>query len=92
MSKTKHSRFHGTNLPPDFAEVPGLLLENWCWLPETLQQMSCHYTSLSPKYMAEWRAAHPGEPDPPVKLPAELQRQLLESRNAHRGLRLLYHL
>ncbi|EGX89137.1 metallopeptidase MepB [Cordyceps militaris CM01] len=92
VSKTKYARFHGTSLPFDFIEVPSMLLENWCWIPETLQQMSCHYTSLDPGYLAEWRTTHPGEPDPPTKLPAELQRQLLENRDVHRGLQLLYHL
>ncbi|KAK3181178.1 Thimet oligopeptidase [Lecanicillium sp. MT-2017a] len=92
VSKTKYARFHGTNLLPDFVEVPSLLLENWCWVPETLQDLSCHYTSLNPDYLAEWRAAHPGEPDPPTKLPSELQKQLLENRNVNRGLQLLYHL
>lgn len=74
VSKTKYARFHGTNLPFDFIEIPSMLLENWCWIPETLQQMSCHYTRLDPGYLAEWRAAHPGETDPPTKLPSKLQK------------------
>jgi Zn-dependent oligopeptidase len=32
----------------DFIEVPGLLLEKWCWLPDQLKKLSGHFKSSKP--------------------------------------------
>jgi metallopeptidase MepB len=48
LSKTKYSRFHGTSVVGDFVEAPSQMLENWCWEPKVLQQMSSHYQTKEP--------------------------------------------
>jgi metallopeptidase MepB len=52
LSKTKFARFHGTSVARDFVEAPSQMLENWCWEPKVLEQMSSHYQTkkhLSPE-------------------------------------------
>ncbi|THH10464.1 hypothetical protein EW145_g1314 [Phellinidium pouzarii] len=43
LSKTRFSRFHGTSVAGDFVEAPSQMLENWCWEPKVLAQMSQHF-------------------------------------------------
>ena len=89
ISHTKYSRFHGTRLPVDIGEMPSTLLENWCWTKDILKELSCHYTTLDPDYLVQWRKDNPGQPDPPAKIPDELLDNILKSRNIDRGQ---YHL
>lgn len=48
VSRTIYSRFHGTNTVGDFVEAPSQMLENWCWEPEQLKELSSHYESGEP--------------------------------------------
>ncbi|KAG5642147.1 hypothetical protein DXG03_003551 [Asterophora parasitica] len=48
LSKTKFARFHGTSVARDFVEAPSQMLENWCWEPKVLEQMSSHYETKKP--------------------------------------------
>ncbi|EUC54471.1 metallopeptidase MepB [Rhizoctonia solani AG-3 Rhs1AP] len=48
LSKTRFARFHGTSVARDFVEAPSQMLENWCWEPEVLRKMSCHYEKKEP--------------------------------------------
>lgn len=90
ISRTKFSRFHGTQLPVDFGEMPSTLLENWCWDREILKHLSRHYTLLSKQYLSEWHEKYPESPDPPAQIPDDLLETIVKSRNTHRGLRLLH--
>ncbi|KAJ5997164.1 hypothetical protein N7522_008824 [Penicillium canescens] len=89
LARTKYTRFHGWRAPPDFAEAPSVMLENWCWIKDELRQMSCHYTSLDSKLLEDWQLRHPGLPVPPTQIPDELLDPLVESRNHNRALWLL---
>lgn len=51
--------------------------------------MSCHYTSLDPEWLEDWRSHHPGQPIPPTQVPDELLNPLVKSRNHNRALWLL---
>ncbi|KAF5637179.1 peptidase M3A M3B [Fusarium sp. NRRL 52700] len=73
LSKTKYARFHGTNLPPDFGEMPSMLLENLCWRQDVLEQLSCHYTHLDSRYATDWRQRNIGaDVLPDCKIPSHL--------------------
>ncbi|KAF8505246.1 metallopeptidase MepB [Hysterangium stoloniferum] len=48
LSRTAYSRFHGTAVARDFVEAPSQMLENWCWEPKVLKQMSSHYKTKEP--------------------------------------------
>ncbi|KAM0665108.1 hypothetical protein ACQRIU_005369 [Beauveria bassiana] len=76
-------------LPPDFVEIPSLMLENWCWIPQVLVSMSTHYSHLRPEYREKWQREHPGEEQPPKQLPDEIANTLVKYRYSGRGL---YHL
>ncbi|KAF5013277.1 hypothetical protein FDECE_706 [Fusarium decemcellulare] len=89
VSKTKYARFHGTNLPPDFGEMPSIFLENYCWMEEVLQRLSCHYTSLDPKHLRDWRTRNPDTPVPPREIPSQLAQPLIRNRYVNRAS---YHL
>ncbi|KXH39139.1 peptidase family M3 [Colletotrichum salicis] len=87
VSRTKHTRFHGTRVAPDFGEAPSTMLEKWCWMPDELVKMGWHYTRVDPAYMAKWKEDHAdGEEPPPETLPKELADNLVESRELNRGL------
>ncbi|KAJ3541518.1 hypothetical protein NM208_g4574 [Fusarium decemcellulare] len=89
VSKTKYVRFHGTNLPPDFGEMPSIFLENYCWMEEVLRRLSRHYTNLEPSYLEDWRDRNPDTPVPPREIPSELVQPLIRNRYMNRAS---YHL
>ena len=41
--RTKYSYFHGTSVVADFVEAPSQMLENWCWTPSVLKNLSKHW-------------------------------------------------
>ncbi|KAJ5094456.1 peptidase family M3 [Penicillium angulare] len=88
LARTKYVRFHGYRLPPDFGEMPSTLLENWCWMEDVLEKLSCHYTTLDTKYLTQWQTQHPlaGEPDPAQKVPRDLVKNLIKHRYFGKGL------
>ncbi|KAK1982245.1 peptidase family M3 [Colletotrichum cereale] len=87
VSRTNHTRFHGTRVAPDFGEAPSTMLEKWCWMPAELIRMGRHYTRVDTGYMSKWQEAHPaGEEPPPERIPAELVNKLVGSRELNRGL------
>ncbi|KAJ6022237.1 peptidase family M3 [Penicillium herquei] len=86
LAQTKYVRFHGYRLPPDFGEMPSLMLENWCWIKDILKDLSCHYTTLDENYLADWRTHHPAEPDPPKTIPDELIDNVIKHRYFNAGL------
>lgn len=92
LARTNYIRFHGYRLPPDFGEMPSIMLENWCWMKDVLEGLSCHYTTLDENYLADWRKQHPSEPDPPRKIPEGLVENLVKHRYFNRGLYHLYQL
>lgn len=92
LARTKYIRFHGYRLPPDFGEMPSIMLENWCWMKSVLEELSCHYTTLDKNYLADWQKQHPSEPNPPTKIPEGLVENLIKHRYFNRGLYHLYQL
>ncbi|KAK7445662.1 hypothetical protein CaCOL14_002234 [Colletotrichum acutatum] len=87
VSRTKHTRFHGSRVAPDFGEAPSTMLEKWCWMPDELVKMGRHYTRVNTAYMAKWREDHAdGKEPPPETMPKELADRLVKSRELNRGL------
>ncbi|KAI1446289.1 hypothetical protein F5Y02DRAFT_425955 [Annulohypoxylon stygium] len=89
LSRTKYVRFHGTRTPPDFAEAPSVMLENWCWMKDELKRMSLHFTHLSASYMEKWQTMNLGQVLP-EKIPDEMLEKLCKSRYLNRSLWFLY--
>ncbi|POR37481.1 Neurolysin, putative [Tolypocladium paradoxum] len=72
----------------DFVETPSQLLEYWCWNPETLQQLSCHYSYLSDGHR-QARCRLQGQADakqPSKELPRELIAELIASKHVNQGI------
>ncbi|PYI06109.1 zincin [Aspergillus sclerotiicarbonarius CBS 121057] len=86
LSQTQYARFHGSQGPHDFGEIPSTMLENWCWRKDVLKQLSCHYTQLSEEELSQWRTQHPGEADPPAQIPDQLVDDLIRGRYVGKGL------
>ena len=87
VSRTKYSRFHGTNTVRDFVEAPSQMLENWCWTPSQLKALSKHYSTLSPDYQAAWReSAQTHAEEPQEQLPDDLIENLIKTKNLNGAL------
>ncbi|KAF6838486.1 peptidase family M3 [Colletotrichum musicola] len=86
VSRTRHTRFHGTRVTPDFGEAPSTMLESWCWMPAELVRMSRHFTRVDESYMTAWKEAHPGRELPAEKMPVEIAENVAESRGLNRAL------
>ncbi|PWY96132.1 zincin [Aspergillus sclerotioniger CBS 115572] len=70
LGKAKYAVFSGHRTVRDFVEAPSQLLEYWCWVPECLQQLSCHYSYL---------------PEPPKEIPESLVQRLAAVKQVNQG-------
>ncbi|KAJ5595714.1 hypothetical protein N7450_002172 [Penicillium hetheringtonii] len=91
VSKTIHSRFHGTNTVRDFVEAPSQMLENWCWTPSQLRALSTHYATLSPEYLNGWqeaqkRAGKEVTGAPAAQIPDEIIDNLIRTKHVNDAL------
>jgi len=87
VSRTKYGRFHGTALSDDVCETPSAMLENFCYLRPVIRKISCHYTSLKPEYLAQWRADNADlgtNAEPPEEIPDEVIERICEERRGQR--------
>lgn len=78
VARTQYARFHGHRSPPDFFEIPSIMLENWCWLREELRNMSCHVKALK----SETQNEHLGNEK---TIPDDLLDGLIKTRHVHRA-------
>ncbi|SMR46110.1 unnamed protein product [Zymoseptoria tritici ST99CH_1A5] len=77
--------------PPDWAELPSLLMENWGKQPEALKKLSFHYSHLSPQAAAKWREEQGNATAalPPVTVTDDLIAEYLDSDKFYAGLDIL---
>jgi metallopeptidase MepB len=68
VSKPQYSRFHSSNLPLDFAVLPGELMQNWCWDPSILKKIGKHYSYISPMHLEVWKRRSKGLTRPDERL------------------------
>lgn len=88
LGKSRYSSMSGHRTVLDFGEAPSQLLEYWCWTPDVLKKMSCHYSYLSEDYKKEWQSGQDdGAIQPPKQIPQQLITDLVASKNVNRGLR-----
>lgn len=81
VARTKYARFHGFQVALELGEGIGMMLEQWCWLPEVLKSLSRHYTRVDQAHMEAWVKDNPGSELPPETIPDEV----LESRISQRA-------
>ena len=84
LARTKYEMFHGYGVCLEFGEAIGMMLENWCWMPDQLKAISRHYTRIDPKYMSAWQQENRGSTLPPETIPDELLFNLIQRRPVDR--------
>jgi metallopeptidase MepB len=64
------------------------LLEYWCWVPECLQRLSCHYSYVSPDGDEddECDSFMNHLPRPPKEIPRSIIERLVEGRSLNQGI------
>jgi metallopeptidase MepB len=69
-------------------EAPSQLLEYWCWVPECLQRLSCHYSYVSPDGDEddECDSFMNHLPRPPKEIPRSIIERLVEGRSLNQGI------
>jgi metallopeptidase MepB len=91
LSKTQYARFHGTSVDKDFVEAPSMLFENFLWTTQHMQDISCHYSHLSPVFMETWRAEQiaKGESTEAMakQISVEVVEKLVETKHFNDSLR-----
>lgn len=68
----------------EFGEGIGTVMENYAWLKEELQSISCHYVYTSDSYMQAWQTSHSAEELPPRALPDDLIDELVNNQKNRR--------
>ncbi|OGM47037.1 thimet oligopeptidase, partial [Aspergillus bombycis] len=88
VGKSKYAMFHGHRTVPDFTEAPSQLLEYWCWIPECLQRLSCHYSYVSQHYHTHWLNSQENNDraQPPMEIPSALARDLGATKQLNQGI------
>ncbi|KAJ5725344.1 thimet oligopeptidase [Penicillium malachiteum] len=88
VGKSKYAMFHGHRTVTDFTEAPSQLLEYWCWIPECLQRLSCHYSYISPEKYSHWLSAQEKKDttQPPKEFPLALARNLGDAKQLNQGI------
>ena len=87
VSKTRYSRFHGTNTVRDFVEAPSQMLENWCWTPSQLKSLSKHFSHTSPEYAEEWKTSNPDAQElPSAQIPDDLIDSIIKTKHVNDAL------
>jgi metallopeptidase MepB len=91
LGRSKYATFHGHRTVADFVEAPSQLLEYWCWVPECLQLLSCHYSYVSPdadkddgRDECDTSANHSTRP--PKEIPRSLLKRLVEAKSINQGI------
>ncbi|OAQ90091.1 thimet oligopeptidase [Purpureocillium lilacinum] len=88
LGRSKYVTFHGHRAVKDFIEAPSQLLEYWCWTPQTLKRLSCHYSHLSSQSEWAWRQ-HQSSAEidlPPRDIPDGLINSLIATKNVNAGI------
>ncbi|OKL62296.1 hypothetical protein UA08_02302 [Talaromyces atroroseus] len=86
--KSKYATFHGHCAVADFTEAPSQLLEYWCWVPECLRRLTCHYSYVSQKYYRHWlgRQKEKNVAQPPMEIDPALARDLGATKQLNQGI------
>jgi len=84
VGRTIYAQFHGTNTVRDFVEAPSQMLENWCWEPAQLKNLSRHYSYTSKEYAEEF--AKTSKEKAPEKIPDDLIEKVIKTRHVNDAL------
>ena len=84
VGRTIYAQFHGTSTVRDFVECPSQMLENWCWEPAQLKNLSRHYSYTSKEYAAEY--TNTTKEKIPEKIPDGLIEKVIKTRHVNDAL------
>ncbi|KAJ5588517.1 hypothetical protein N7537_011195 [Penicillium hordei] len=80
LGRSKYAIFHGHRTAADFVEAPSQLLEYWCWIPQCLQMLSCHYSYVSD---TQWPFTIV---QPPKEIPKDMVHSLIAAKGVNQGI------
>ncbi|KAE8323673.1 hypothetical protein BDV39DRAFT_217652 [Aspergillus sergii] len=88
VGKSKYAMFHGHRTVADFTEAPSQLLEYWCWVPDCLQKLTCHYSHVSHEYHQHWLDSQEEKDviQPPMEIPLDLAENLGATKHINQGI------
>ncbi|PYI28099.1 thimet oligopeptidase [Aspergillus indologenus CBS 114.80] len=88
VGKSRYAMFHGHRTLADFTEAPSQLLEYWCWIPECLAKLSCHYSYVSDGYYQHWLGSRErmDVTRPPKEIPQSLTQDLGATKQLNQGI------
>ncbi|TQW04337.1 peptidase family M3 [Cordyceps javanica] len=84
LARTRWGDSHGYRVCLEFGEGIGTCMENYAWLQDELQSISCHYVYTGDSYKQAWMERHPDQDLPPRELPADLISGMIHRRARNR--------
>ncbi|KAM3505848.1 hypothetical protein MY11210_007808 [Beauveria gryllotalpidicola] len=86
LARTRWGDSRGYRVCLEFGKDMGTCMENFAWLEDGLESISCHYLHVytDDSYKQAWMTRHPGQALPACELPVELISEKIARRSKNR--------